>query len=79
IIEHKNKLATLKESVKEYNNWRSYMQKRIDYLQKQPVSSAEELITRDRTIYDMKKELLTQAQSAVESEAAVILEYGLIK
>ena len=79
IIEHKNKLATLKESVKEYNNWRSYMQKRIDYLQKQPVSSAEELITRDRTIYDMKKELLTQAQSAVESEAAVVLEYGLIK
>ncbi|MBQ4594234.1 MAG: hypothetical protein IJA81_06355 [Akkermansia sp.] len=79
IIEHKNKLATLKESVKEYNNWRSYMQKRIDYLQKQPVSSAEELITRDRTIYDMKKELLSQAQSAVESEAAVILEYGLIK
>ena len=55
------------------------MQKRIDYLQKQPVSSAEELITRDRTIYDMKKELLSQAQSAVESEAAVILEYGLIK
>lgn len=79
IIEHKNKLATLKASLAEYHHWRSYMLKRIDYLQNMPVSTAEALITRDSTILEMKKELIKQAQSAVESEAALILEYGLIK
>ena len=79
IIEHKNKLATLKASVREYNNWRSYMEKRIDYLRHQPVATAEELIARDRAIYDMKKELINQEKAAVESEAAMVLEYGLIR
>lgn len=76
IIEHKNKLATLKASVKEYNNWKSYMEKRIDYVKKQPVNTADALINRDRTVYEMQKELLVQEKSAVESEAAVLLEYG---
>ncbi len=79
IIEHKNKLSTLKASVREYNNWRSYMEKRIDYLQQQPSSTADELIARDRSIYDMKKELINQEKTAVESEAAMVLEYGLIR
>lgn len=79
IIEHKNKLATLKSSVREYNNWRSYMEKRIDYLRHQPAATAEELIARDRSIYDMKKELINQEKAAVESEAAMVLEYGLIR
>lgn len=79
IIEHKNKLSTLKASVREYNNWRSYMEKRIDYLRHQPAATAEELIARDRAIYDMKKELINQEKAAVESEAAMVLEYGLIR
>lgn len=79
IIEHKNKLATLKSSVQEYRHWRSYMNKRIEYLHAQPVTSAEELITRDRTILDMEKELLIQEKSVLESESAVVLEYGLIR
>ena len=79
IIEHKNKLSTLKASVREYNNWRSYMEKRIDYLLRQPSSTAEELIARDRAVYDMKKELINQEKTAVESEAAMVLEYGLIR
>lgn len=79
IIEHKNKLTTLKASMAEYHHWRSYMLKRIEYLQNMPVSTAEELITRDSTIFEMRKELIKQAQSAVESEAALIMEYGLIK
>lgn len=77
IIEHKNKLATLRSSVQEYNNWKSYMEKRIDYLQNQPVTTADELIARDRAIFEMKKELINQAKTAVESEAAVVLEYGI--
>lgn len=79
IIEHKNKLATLKASVQEYRHWLSYMNKRIEYLETQPVATAEELITRDKTVLEMKKELLMQAKSVLESESAVVLEYGLIR
>lgn len=78
VIDHKNKLTTLRDSMREYNNWRSYMQKRIEYLRQQPANTADELITRDRSIYDMQRELLIQAKSALESESAVILEYGLL-
>ena len=55
------------------------MEKRIDYLRHQPAATAEELIARDRSIYDMKKELINQEKAAVESEAAMVLEYGLIR
>lgn len=79
IAEHKNKLMTLQNSVREYFNWRSYMHKRIAYIENSPTESAEELIQRNKTIYEMKRELLRQELQAVESESAVVLEYGLIK
>lgn len=77
VIEHKNKLQTLKASIREYFNWRSYMLKRIDYLSKMNAMTATELIERDRTILDMKKELISQEIQSVDSEAAVLLEYGI--
>ena len=79
VIDHKMKLQTLRSSVREYNNWRSYMRKRIDYLQSQPTMTAAELIERDKTVLAMKKELLSQAISAVESESALIIEYGIVR
>ena len=79
VIDHKMKLQTLRSSVREYNNWRSYMLKRIDYLQAQPTMTATELIERDKTVLAMKKELLSQAISAVESESALIIEYGIVR
>lgn len=79
VIDHKMKLQTLRTSVHEYNNWRSYMLKRIDYLQAQPTMTATELIERDKTVLAMKKELISQAITAVESEAALIVEYGVIR
>ena len=78
VTEHKNKLQTLRASMKEYFNWRSYMQKRIEYLENQPVDSAEALIQRGKTIYEMRRELLNQELKSVESESAAILEYGLL-
>lgn len=79
VTDHKNKLQTLRSSVKEYFNWRSYMHKRIEYLENQPVDSADALIQRSKTLYEMRRELLNQELQSVESEAAVILEYGLLK
>ncbi len=77
IISHKHKLCQLKRSVQDYQSWRSYMHKRMEYLENTPVTTAEEQLSREETLYSMKAELLSQESRSVESEAAVILEYGL--
>lgn len=78
IMEHKLKLQQLRRSVQDYNSWRSYMQKRIRYTRETPVTTAEEQLTRDKAVLDMQLELLNQESKAVESESAVLLEYGLL-
>lgn len=78
IMEHKHKLAQLRRSVEDYQSWRSYMQKRMRYVAESPVTTAEELLQRDRSLHDMRKELLSQEQKAIESETAVLIEYGLL-
>lgn len=77
VIEHKNKLNQLKKSVFEYDNWRGYMRKRMDYVRETPAVTAEEFLLRSSTLLDMERELLTQERQAVESEAALVLEYGM--
>ncbi len=77
IIAHKHKLNQLKRSVQDYRSWCSYMHKRMDYLRKTPVTTADEQIARDATLLDMQNELLSQELAAIESETAVIIEYGL--
>ena len=53
------------------------MHKRMAYLRETPVTTAEEQIARDTTLLDMQKELISQELAAIESETAVIIEYGL--
>ena len=77
MIGHKNNMQRLRESVREYNNWRNYMNKRIDFVSNTPCSAAEDFLGREKALFDMKKELLTQERSLIESEAAVVLEYGM--
>ncbi len=75
--DHKGKIDTLRKSVAEYENWRSYMQKRIEFTEEMTAGNASQYIEREKSVLAMKKELLTQESAAVESEAALILEYGL--
>ncbi len=75
--EHKDKVDTLRESVAEYENWRGFMKKRIEFTQNMSADNAEQYIEREKSLLAMKRELLTQEATAVESEAALILEYGL--
>ncbi len=77
IADHKNKLAMLRRSVAEYDTWRQYMRRRMDYVRQSPAPTADMLIERSRLLLDMEKELLSQEAKAVESEAAVVLEYGM--
>lgn len=77
LMDHKNKVETLRNSVTQYMHWRSFMMKRMEYLRSQKLQSAEDFIERERTLYSMESELLTQESSVVESEAAMVLEYGM--
>ena len=77
LVEYKEKLHVLKESMDEYTAWRSYMHKQMEHLRSAPAANAEEFIQTETTLQSMEQELLTQEEAAVESEAALILQYGL--
>lgn len=77
LMEHRNKVHTLRDSVKEYNNWRNYMHKRIAYLSLQEARTATEYMEREKTLYTMRMELLNQENNVVEHEAQAVLEYGM--
>ncbi len=75
--DHKAKVDTLKKSYIEYQQWRSFMKKRIAFTEQMTAENAEQYIEREKSILAMKKEVLAQEATAVESEAALILQYGL--
>ena len=75
--EHKSKIEALRSSVDEYEHWKSYMAKRMDFVRSSPAESAEAALERNKTILDMKRELIKQEQEAVETECAIIVEYGM--
>lgn len=77
IIEHKDKVATLRRSMDDYTAWRSFMNKRADYLRTAPTQSAAEFVARRKELADMEKEELRQEVQGIESEAALVLEYGI--
>ncbi len=77
--DYRNKLKTMRKSYEEYALWRSVMQKRLSFLRSGVPSSAEEYLNRRKDIYSLKKELLSQENQAVETEAALILQYGLLE
>lgn len=79
LIEHKDKIAALRRSMADYAAWQGYMRKRMDYLRHAPAETATEFIARQKELADMERELIMQESKGIESEAALILEYGLPK
>ena len=77
MIDHKNKMHKLRESIRLYNNWRKYMQKRMDFVRSTPVSTSTEFLAKEKALHEMQLELLNQEKASVDSEAAVVLEYGM--
>lgn len=75
--DYRNKLKTMRESYEEYSLWRGVMQKRLSFLRSHTPGSAEEYLNRHKDIYSIKKELLSQENQVIETEAALILQYGL--
>ena len=78
LIDLKQKLKTLRSSLDEYYAWKSFMNKRIEHLSTAPATNATEFLENENTLHSMKQELLQQEGSVIESEAALILQYGLL-
>ena len=77
LVDYKQKLHALRASMDEYTAWKSYMNKQMKHLRQAPAANADEFIQAETTLLSMEQELLTQEEAAVESEAALILQYGL--
>lgn len=77
LMDHKVKVQTLRKSVSEYEAWRSYMLKRMDFQRNSPTPTAAEFLEQSQTLLAMEKELISQEERAIESEAALVLEYGM--
>lgn len=75
--EHKSKIDALKRSVDEYENWKGYMAKRMEFIRTTPAEDADSFLDRNKALADMRRELIKQEQQAVDTEAALILEYGM--
>ncbi|MBR5194951.1 MAG: hypothetical protein IKW48_02275 [Akkermansia sp.] len=78
LIDLKQKLLTLRTSLDEYYAWRGFMNKRIEHLRTAPASNAAEFLENESTLRSMQQELIRQETAVIESEAALILQYGLL-
>lgn len=77
LLDHKNKVATLKKSMAEYEQWKQFMHKKLAYVSQRLAPTAEAYLNQQKELYEMQRELLNQENAAIESEAAIALEYGL--
>ncbi|MBQ3239905.1 MAG: TolC family protein [Akkermansia sp.] len=77
LMEHKQKMHLLRRSMDEYYTWRSFMHKQLDYLKNNPADSPTSFLEHAQELHRMQAELLSQEEKAIESEAALVLEYGL--
>lgn len=77
IMEHKVKTEKLRRSYEKYSAWKQYMHKRIGFLRSAPADTGTDFIERANTLHQMEQELLNQEEKAIESEAALVLGYGL--
>ena len=77
LLDYKQKMHLLRQSMDEYYTWRSFIMKRIDYMQHAPADSPETFLEQKRELDSMQDELLRQEEKAIESEAALIQAYDL--
>ncbi len=78
LIDLKQKMKTLRASMDEYYAWRGFMSKRMEHLRTAPATNAAEFLENENTLHSMQQELLRQESAVVESEAALILQYGML-
>ncbi len=77
--ERRVQLESLMRSVEAYEHWHSYMNKRIAFVTSNASASASSFVDKQKEIWQMKRELLSQERRALESEVALATEYDLPK
>lgn len=77
IMEYKVKTEKLRKSYEKYCAWQQYMKKRISFLRSAPADTGTDFLERANTLHEMEGELLSQEEKAIETEAALVLGYGL--
>ncbi len=75
--DHRNRIYQLSQSMREYATWHSFMSKQIAFLKSSNKLHAEDFIEGAEKLHSMQVELLSQEEKAIESEAALVLEYGM--
>ncbi|MGN0869060.1 MAG: hypothetical protein ACI4O9_06020 [Akkermansia sp.] len=77
ILTHRNNLHRLRRSLADYRVWHNYMSKRADHLRSAPAETGAAFLERQKELQSIRQELLTQETALLESEAALVLEYGM--
>lgn len=77
LVDLKQKLQLLRSSMDDYYTWRSFMHKRMEHLRTSTVANAAEFLENAENLQSMQEELMNQESAVIESEAALILQYGL--
>lgn len=78
ILERREKMTMLVSSCREYEHWKSAMEKTRAFHLRRGEIDAESVLERRAEFYRMENELLGQQKSQREREAALIQEYGLL-
>ncbi len=77
-MDRKDKVKKLMESREKFEAWASYMTKRAAFLDSTPPLSLEEYQSNQQEVSKMYQELYSNRDKNFQTEAALIMEYGLL-
>lgn len=78
MLERREKIQSLLQSREDFESWKSYMNKRMDFLASRTPESPQDFETMRGDLRDMRQKIQTEDQKNAEVEASLILEYGLL-
>lgn len=78
-LERKDKIKKLMKSREDFEDWVAYIRKRSAYLDNSQPLTIDEYKSNQQEIRQMTKELYSNQEKGVDTESALIMEYGLLK
>lgn len=77
LMDRRIQVGKVLKSCRDYEEWKSWMQKRMVFEASRPVSTADELLEKRRRKIHMEREIVNQEKRKIEGEAALMVEYGI--
>lgn len=78
-LDRRDKVSKLMKSMNDFSNWVSYIKKRANYVNSILPLSTDEYRSNQQEVRQMYKELYSNQEKNLETEAALIMEYGLLQ